>query len=165
MEQKQNSYEQEYAEQRAKWQEEVQEMRHEEEQEYFKVEKSLAPFCAAIVLCCFVAYLLMGGWITLGSRAFYTLWGGSLVVLLRYSVKLNQRLDKICIVILICSALAVLFDMLSAAQLLSDTYAQISVVLYQLACIAGVIFSCIALKEFWIRRKEIKEMEITNPWS
>ena len=107
----------------------------------------------------------MGGWITLGSMAFYTLWGGSLVVLLRYSVKLNQRLDKICIGILICSALAVLFDMLSAAHLLSDTYAQISVVLYQLACIAGVIFSCIALKEFWIRRKEIKEMEITNPWS
>ena len=156
MERKQNSYEQEYAEQRVKWQEEVRETRHEEEQEYFKVEKSLAPLCAAIVLCCFVAYLLMGGWITLGSRAFYTLWGGSLVVLLRYSVKLNQRLDKICIGILICSALAVLFDMLSAAQLLSDTYAQISVVLYQLACIAGVIFSCIALKEFWIRRKEIK---------
>ncbi|MBQ2004407.1 MAG: hypothetical protein II239_05310 [Peptococcaceae bacterium] len=165
MERKQNSYEQEYAEQRVKWQEEVRETRHEEEQEYFKVEKSLAPFCAAIVLCCFVAYLLMGGWITLGSMAFYTLWGGSLVVLLRYSVKLNQRLDKICIGILICSALAVLFDMLSAAQLLSDTYAQISVVLYQLACIAGVIFSCIALKDFWIRRKEIKEMEITNPWS
>ena len=156
MERKQNSYEQEYAEQRVKWQEEVRETRHEEEQEYFKVEKSLAPFCAAIVLCCFVAYLLMGGWITLGSMAFYTLWGGSLVVLLRYSVKLNQRLDKICIGILICSALAVLFDMLSAAQLLSDTYAQISVVLYQLACIAGVIFSCIALKEFWIRRKETK---------
>ena len=40
MEQKQNSHEQEYAAQRAKWQEEVQEMRHEEEQKYFKVEKS-----------------------------------------------------------------------------------------------------------------------------
>ena len=38
MEQKQNSHEQEYAAQRAKWQEEVQEMRHEEEQKYFKVE-------------------------------------------------------------------------------------------------------------------------------
>ncbi|MBO5428802.1 MAG: hypothetical protein J6A10_02410, partial [Peptococcaceae bacterium] len=94
MDTKQDAYLEELEQQRAQWREEVRQMQNEEEQKYFRVEKSLAPFCTVILFCCFASYLLLGGSVDLGSMMFYMLWFGSLGVVLRYSVKLNHTLDK-----------------------------------------------------------------------
>ena len=161
---KQDAYLEELEQQRAQWREEVRQMQNEEEQKYFRVEKSLAPFCTVILFCCFAAYLLLGGSVDLGSMMFYMLWFGSLGVVLRYSVKLNHTLDKVCIGILACTVFALLFDILANGYILAGTTARIFMLAYQAACILGAVFSVYAMKQFWTRRNQIKDMEITNPW-
>ena len=161
----QNKYEQENEQKRAQWREEVRQMREEEEQKYFKVEKSFAPLLTVVSFCCFAAYGLFGGFIDLGSYAFYSLWFGSLAVILRYSIKLHRTLDKVCIGMLVCTVFAVMFDILGNAHLLEDSSAQVCVLLYQIFCIVGAGCSVFAMIGFWKNRKQIKEMEVNNPWS
>ena len=164
MDTKQDAYLEELEQQRAQWREEVRQMRNEEEQRIFQEIKSLAPFCTVILFCCFAAYLLLGGSIGLGSVMFYTLWFGSLAVVLRYRVKLNQTLDKVCIGMLVCTVFAVLFDILGNAHILAGIAAQICVLVYQAACVLGAICSVYAMIQFWTNRKQINDMEMTNPW-
>ena len=161
----QNEYQQENERKRAQWQEEVRQVRYEEEQKYFKVEKTLAPLLTVVLFCCFAAYGLFGGSIELGNVVFYYLWFGSLLVVLRYSVRLDTFLDKICIVMLICTALAVMFDILGNMHLLEGNSAQVCVLLYKIFCMVGAGCSVFAMIGFWKNRKQIKEMEVNNPWS
>mgnify|MGYP003294952617 CR=1 FL=1 len=161
---KQDAYLEELEQQRAQWREEVRQMQNEEEQKYFRVEKSLAPFCTVILFCCFAAYLLLGGSVKLGSIMSYLLWFGSLSVILRYSVKLNHTLDKVCIGLLVGTVFALLFDIFANGYILAGTTAQIFMLAYQAACILGAVCSVYAMKQFWTRRNRIKDMEITNPW-
>ena len=134
MDTKQDAYLEELEQQRAQWREEVRQMQNEEEQQYFRVEKILAPFCTVILFCCFAAYLLLGGSVKLGSIMSYLLWFGSLSVVLRYSVKLNHTLDKVCIGLLACTMFALLFDILANGYILAGTTARIFMLAYQAAC-------------------------------
>ena len=144
---KQNEDQQEYEQKRAQWREEVRQMRYEEEQKYFRVEKSLAPFCTVIAFCCFAAYFLLGGFIDLGSTAFYLLWFGSLVVILRHSMKQDGILDKLCIGMFACTVLAIIFDILGNAYILEGSVAQYCVLLYQIFCTIGAGCSILAMIE------------------
>ena len=161
----QNEYQQENERKRAQWQEEVRQVRYEEEQKYFKVEKSLAPLLTVVLFCCFAAYGLFGGFIDIGSVPFFYVWFSSLLVVLRYSVKLDTFLDKICIAMLICTALAIMFDILGNAYLLEDRSAQVCVLLYKIFCMIGAGCSVFAMIGFWKNRTQIDGMEVNNPWS
>ncbi len=166
MDTKQNAYAQENEQKRQQWREEVQQVRKEEEQKYFHIEKKILPFIALVVPCCFVVYFFYGTVSLYSSgRWFWLLWTGSIVVMLRYSYKLNHLVDKFCIGLLLCNIAALIFYALGNAHLLVGSMAQACVVLYKIACIAGVVYSIYPIKVFWAKRNEIKDMEVTNPWS
>ncbi len=150
--------------QRAQWQEEVRQVRDEEEQKYFHIEKKLMPLIALVVPCCFIVYFFYGIFLQSIGRWFMVLWTGSIVVMLRYSYKLNHLVDKFCIGLLLCSISAMVFNILGNAHLLVGSTAQVCVVLHKIACIAGVVCSIYPIKMFWINRKQVNEMDVINPY-
>lgn len=150
--------------QREKWRTEVAELRAEENKHYGNFEKKCLPFCAAAVLCCFLAYLIWGGNFerVAGRGSFYGIWFGSLIVMLHYSIKLDGKLDKFCIGLLLCTAGVIGFMLLS---LTSWELFRECLLISKLFALAGVALSIYPIWYLWTHKAQIEQTETSNPWA